>query len=155
MMTGKPMLERELERLVRVLDRARRARHRRHAGLLGQTPRGGLVAHLADLLAGGADERDVGGPAGVGELGVLGEEAVARMNRVGAGDLGGGDQVGDLEVGGAAGRRADADVVVGKADVQRFAVGLAVDRHGGDPQLPARANDPQGDLPAVRDQAPS
>jgi hypothetical protein len=50
----------------------------RHPGLLGQAPGGGLVAHLADLLAGGADEGDVAGLAGLGELGVLRQEAVAR-----------------------------------------------------------------------------
>ena len=60
--------------------------------------------------------------------------------------------LGMLEVALAAGRRPDADVVVGEADVERFAVGLAVDGHRLDPQLPARADDPQGDLPAVGDQ---
>ena len=65
----------------------------------GQAARGGLVAHLADLVAGRADEGDVRRLAGVGELGVLRQEAVARMDGVGAGDLGGGDDVGDLEVG--------------------------------------------------------
>ena len=74
------------------------------------------------------------------------------MDRVGAGDLGGGDDVGDAEVGQPAGRRADADVVVGEADVQRLAVGLAVDRDGLDAELAARADHPQGDLPAVGDQ---
>ena len=142
----------ELERLVGILDRPRRAGHRRHAGLLGQAPRGGLVAHLADLVAGGPDEGDVGGLADVGELGVLGQKAVAGMDRVGTGDLGGGDEIRDLEVGGAAGRRPDAHVVVGEAHVQRLAVGLAVDRHRRDAELPARANHPQGDLPAVGDQ---
>ena len=60
--------------------------------------------------------------------------------------------LGMLEVGLAAGRRADADVVVGEADVERLAVGLAVDGHRLDPQLPAGPDDPQGDLPAVGDQ---
>ena len=152
MITGNPMRCAASSACVDVLDRPRRAGHRRHAGLLRQAPRRGLVAHLADLVAAGADEGDVGGLADIGELGVLGEEAVAGVDRVGTGDLGGGDQIRDLEVGGAAGRRPDAYVIVGEAHVQRFAVGLAVDRHRGDPELPARANHPQGDLPAVGDQ---
>ena len=36
--------------------------------------------------------------------------------------------------------------------MQAFAVGLGIDRDGGDAQLLAGANHPQGDLPAVRDQ---
>ena len=74
------------------------------------------------------------------------------MDRVGPGDLGGGDEIRDLEVGDAAGRRADAHVVVGEADVQRLPVGLAVDGDGLDAQFAAGADDPQGDLAAVRDQ---
>ncbi len=74
------------------------------------------------------------------------------MNGVGTGDLGGGDEIRDAEVGQAARRRADADVVVGEAHVQRLAVGLAVDRHGLDAELAAGANHPQGDLAAVGDQ---
>jgi hypothetical protein len=64
----------------------------------------------------------------LGELGVLGEEAVAGMDGVGAGDLGGGDDARNLEVRIARGGRADADVVIGKADVQGLAVGLGI--HG-------------------------
>ena len=54
----------------------------------------------------GPDERDVRRPAGLGELGVLRQEAVARVDRVGAGDLGGGDDVGDAQVGQPPGRAA-------------------------------------------------
>ena len=57
------------------------------------------------------------------------------MDGVGAGDFGGGDDGGNAQVGEPARGRADADVVVGKADVQRLAIGLAVD---GD-RLDARA----------------
>ena len=143
---------RELERLLGVVDRARGARHRRDARVLRQPAGRGLVAHLPDLIAGGSDERDVRRHADLGELRVLGEEAVAGMDGVGAGDLGGGDDARDVEVGFARGGGADADVVVGEAHVQRFAIGFAVDRHRGDPKLPARANHPQGNLPAVGDQ---
>src|SRR5690606_34813457 len=120
---------------------------------LGREPaRGGLVPHLPDLLAGGPDEREVGRGAGLGELRVLRQEAVAGMDGVGAGDLGGRDDGGDPQVGLPTRGRPDADVVVGEADVRRLAVRLAVHRHGADAHLAARPDDPQGDLPAVRDQ---
>ena len=51
-----------------------------------------------------------------------------------------------------AGARADADIVVGKAHVQRLAVGLGVHRHRLDVELAARADDAQRDLAAVGDQ---
>jgi hypothetical protein len=74
------------------------------------------------------------------------------MDRVGAGDLRRGDDVGNPEVGLAAGGRADTHVVVGKADVQRLAVRLTVDGDGLDAQLATRPDDPQRDLTAVGDQ---
>src|SRR5262249_45391915 len=45
-----------------------------------------------------------------------------------------------------------ADVVVGKADMERLAVRLRVDRDGLDAKLAARANDAQRDLATVRDE---
>src|SRR3990170_2887216 len=80
------------------------------------------------------------------------QEAVAGVDGVGPGDLGGGDEARDLEIGQARGGRADANVVVGEPHVEALAVRLAVDRHGLDPELPARPDHPQGDFPAVRDQ---
>ncbi len=148
----KPDLGRDLEAGVHVLDRAGRAGHRRHLELLGQLARGGLVAHLADLLARGADEGDVGGADGVGKFAVLGEEPITRVEGVGAGDLGRRDEPGDVEVGVPRRRSADAHVVVREAHVQRLAVRLRVHGHGAEAELLARADDPQGDLPAVRDQ---
>src|SRR5919198_3802420 len=74
------------------------------------------------------------------------------MNGVGARDFGGRDEAGDVEVAVAAGRTADTDVVIGKADVQRLAIRLGVHGDRLDAQLLARADHPQGDLPAVGDQ---
>src|SRR5690606_15240070 len=49
-------------------------------------------------------------------------------------------------------RRPDADRLVGVAQVQEVAIGLGVHRDRLDAELLAGAHDPQGDLPAVRDQ---
>ncbi len=48
-------------------------------------------AHGADRRRRRADEDDPGGGAGIGEIGILGEEAVTGMNRLGAALPGGGD----------------------------------------------------------------
>ena len=74
------------------------------------------------------------------------------MDRVGAGDLGGADDRRHVQVAVEAPRRADADVLVGEAHVQRVLVGLRVDRDRLDAELAARADDAQRDLAAVRDQ---
>jgi len=92
---------------------------------------------------------DVRPPAGVRELGILRQEAVPGMDRVGPGDLGRRDQARDPQVGEPPGGRPDADVVVGEPDVERFPVRLGVDRHRLEPELAAGADDPQGDLAPV------
>ncbi len=56
-----------------------------HAGRLGGGDRPGLVAGQREHLGGGADEGDAGVRARLGELRVLREEAVAGVDRVGAG----------------------------------------------------------------------
>ena len=110
----------DLQRLLLVLDRAG------EPGITG-TPAfimagaPGLVAHQPDHLGTGADELDVAGLADLGEVGALGEEAVAGVDRVGAGDLGRADDRRDVQVAVGAARRADADVLVGEAHVQAVA----------------------------------
>ena len=60
------------------------ARHDRHAGAHRRRARGGLAAHQRDRLGRRADERQPGVAHGGGEVLVLGEEAVAGMDGVGA-----------------------------------------------------------------------
>ncbi len=115
-------------------------------------PRRGLVAHHADLLRCGPDERDVRRGARLGELGVLGEESVAGVDRVGAADLGGGDQPRNAQVRVARRRGTDAHIIVGEAHVQRLAVGLGVHGHRLDAEFLARADHAERDLSAVRDE---
>ena len=112
-----------------------------------------LVAHPADRLGRRADERDVALLADLGEVGVLGQEAVARMDRVGVGDLGRRDDRRRCSRYEAARRGGpDADVLVGEAHVERVAVGLGVDGDRLDAELAAGRDDPQGDLAPVGDE---
>ena len=152
MITGSPRSLRDLERLLLAVDRAVAARQDRHARLLHRAPRPRLVAEQADHVRRGADELDVARLADFGEVGALGQEAVAGMDRVGAGDFGGADDRRHVEVALGAARRADADVLVGEAHVQRVLVGLGIDGDGLDAELAAGTDDPQGDLSAVGDE---
>ena len=73
--------------------------------------------------------------AGVGEGGVLGQEPVAGMDRLGSGLLRHLDDPLDVQVALGGRRRAEQVRLVGVADVRRVAVGLGVDADGGDPHL--------------------
>ena len=138
-----------LLRCAHVADRAVRALEHRQPGLAGRRLGGDLVAHPLHDLGRRADEGDALRGAGLGEGRVLGEEAVARVDRVAAGDLGGGQDVRDVQVRVARRRRADADRLVGQVDGQRVGVGRRVDGHGRDAQLARCADDADGDLAAV------
>src|SRR5262249_47399571 len=147
-----PDLFRELQRFLFVVERAVAAWQNRHARLLHHAPRARLVAHQADDLRVRPDELDVAGLADFGEIRALGQESVAGMDRVGAGDLGGADDGGDVQVAVGAARRPDADVLVRELHVELVLVGLGIDRDGLDPQLAAGIDHPQRHLAAVRDQ---
>ena len=88
----------------------------------------------------------------LGELGVLRQEAVAGMDRVGAGDGRGGQDRRDVEIAVARRRRADADALVGQAHMHGVGVGGRMHGHGLDAHLAAGAVDAQRDLAAVGDQ---
>ena len=101
---------------------------------------------------GGPDELDAGDLAHFGEIGVLAQEAVAGVDGVHVGDLGGADDRRDVQIAQRALGRTDADGLVGEAHVQAVAVGLRVDGDGPDAQVLAGADDAEGDLAAVGDQ---
>jgi hypothetical protein len=142
----------DLQALLFTFDRAVAAGQHGHAGFLHRAPRARLVAHQTDDVRVGADELDVARLTDLREVGALGQEPVAGVNRVGARDLGGADDRGHVEIAVGAARGADADVFVGKPHVQRVLVGLRVDGDRLDAELPARRDDAQGDLAAVGDQ---
>ena len=111
----------------------------------------GLVAHGADDDRRRPDEDEAGGDAGFGEIGALGEEAVARMDSLGAGRLGRADEVRDREIGLRRRRRADAHGGVGEAHMQGLGVGVAVDGNDAEALGAGGADDPAGDLAAIGD----
>lgn len=87
-----------------------------------------LVAHQRDGVGGRPDEDQPLLGAGPREGGVLGEEAVPGVDRLGAGAAGRLQQAGDVQVALGGGRRADPYGRVGLADVPGVGVGVAVHR---------------------------
>jgi hypothetical protein len=100
----------------------------------------------------GADELDAVILDRLHEIGVLGEEAVAGVDRLRAGDLGGRQDGGHAEVAVRGGRRADADRLVGHAHMHRVGIRRGMDRDAFHAHLAGRADDAQRDLAAVGDQ---
>ena len=82
----------------------------------------------------------------------LGQKAVARMYRLGAAVLAGGDDLVDDQIALRRGRRADRHRLVGHLDMQRVAVGFGIDRDGRDPHAAGGLDDAAGDLAAIGDQ---
>jgi hypothetical protein len=111
-----------------------------------------LVAELLDGARGRADPDEARVDDLLREVGVLGEEAVARVHRVGAGAAGDGEDLGDHEVGVRARLPVEGVRLVGERDVQRVAVLVGVDGDRADPRIPRRPDDADGDLAPVGDQ---
>ena len=128
------------------------AGHARDAGGLHGADGGDLVAHEADGLGPGADEDETALLHPLGEVGVLRQEAIARMNGHRVRDFGGADDGGDVQIAARRGGGADADGLVRQQDVLEFAVGLGVDGDGLDSELTAGAQNAQRDFPSVGDE---
>ncbi len=86
------------------------------------------------------------------KVGVLGQESIAGMDRLGIGHLGRGDDGRHVQI--ALGRRGGADThrLVGELDVLGIPIGLGMHGHGLDAHLAAGTLDPEGDLAAVGNQ---
>jgi len=138
--------------LVEGLEGRGGAGHDRHVGLHHVRAGAGLFAHGFHRGGRRADEGDAGGVAGAHEGCVLGEEAVAGVDRIGAGFLCGVEDGLLVEVALARRWRPDAEGLVGPAHVEGGAVGFGVDGDGGKAELAAGAHDTQRYLSAVGDE---
>ncbi|MNQ47166.1 hypothetical protein D3C85_610020 [compost metagenome] len=124
----------------------------RHAMLLGQRACGVLEAEHAQLLRGRADEGDAGGLAGLGERRVLGEEAVAGVDGLGAALSGDFEDLVHYQIGGRGRAFAEAERLVGLLQVQAGGVGLGVDGYTLHIEGAQGTQDAAGDGAAVGDQ---
>ena len=106
-----------------------------------------------DRRRGRADEDEPGGGASLGERGILGKEAVAGMNRVGARRAcAAPSKRVDVEIAVARRRRPDMHRLIGLAHMQRIGIGIAEDGDRAIAQRLRRAHDPARDLAAIGDQ---
>jgi hypothetical protein len=124
----------------------------RHRRLLHQRLRRALAAHRAQRLDRRSDEHDPVRRARRGELLVLGQEPVARMDRLGAGLLGRGDDAIDVEIAFARGRRTDQHRFVGQPGVPRVGVGLGKHGDGAHAKATRGLDDAACDFAAIGDQ---
>ena len=121
----------------------------RHVGRARRGTGACLVAEQAQRLHARTDEGQARFGAVQGKLGVLGQEAVARMDGIAAGVPGGGDDPPDVEVRRRAGA-VEGDGLVRLARMQGAGVVARRHRHRGDVQLRRRPHDADGNLPPVR-----
>ena len=128
------------------------ARHDRHAGLFHQRLGGVFQTHGADRSGRGADESQARRLDRVDEIGIFGEEAVARMNRLGACLLGGGYDgiLAQITVGG--GRSADMHRLVRHGDVTRGGIGIGIDRDGAHAERTGAFDDAAGNFATIGNQ---
>ena len=128
------------------------ARHDLDARVPGRAPGVDLRAEAVDHVGRRADECQPRAGARRRQRGVLGEEAVAGVDRVGAARAGGVDDAPDGQVALGRRRRPDVHGGVGRGDMAGVAVGVREDRRGADAERPAGPRDADGDLAAVGDQ---
>ncbi len=134
----------------RVGERMFRPGDHGHAGANGGFARGSLAAHQRDRISRRADERQPRVGARTREGGVLGQEPVTGMHRVRAGALRGVDDGVDAQVALDRFARTDVERLVRLAHVARVAVAVGKHCHGRQPHFAAGADNPDGDLAAIR-----
>ena len=148
---GIPHLLSERARVLRRIEVAC-ARNHGDTDLHGEGARRGLVAEPPDRLRRGADEGQPRRFAGLSEICVLGQEPVARVDRVGAACRGDLEDAVAVQVALRGFGRADEMGLIRVANVSREPVDRGVDRHGGNFEIVEGAHDPEGDLAPVGDQ---
>ena len=111
-----------------------------------------LVPHGGDAVGRRADPDEAGLLHRPGEGGVFGEEAVARMDRIGAALPRRRDDLVRDEIALLRRRRPDGKRLVGLRHVAGVGVGLRIDRNRGDAERPCAPHDPAGNLAPVCDQ---
>ena len=121
-------------------------------GFQRQLLRGDLVAHLLHRVVLRPDEDDALLLQPARERGVLGQEAVSRMHRFGAGLLAGGDDLVHRQVGFLRRRRPDADRLVGHGHVHRILVRLGIYGDSLDAHLAGGLDHSASDLATVCNQ---
>jgi hypothetical protein len=142
-------LFRSRQRVLFFLDDAVRSGRGGHTGFFGQRAAYCFVLQRIHRARTWPDEPNVAVFAYVGEMRVLGEETVARVNRVHICNFCRADDAVDAQVAFAAGTLADANRFVRKLHMHGVRVRLRIDGHGADVQFLAGADDAHGNFTAI------
>ncbi len=140
-----------MQRLV-IADAAVGARNDRNAQVPGGALGRDLVAHQANVLGAWTDEMHIVVGENFGETRILGQKAIAGMDRVGTGDFARGKDRRNIQVAVSRRRRTDANAFIGEPHMHRILVRGRMHRDGGDAELLAGAQHPKRNLSAVGDQ---
>ncbi len=147
-----PVLLGEGDHLVGVGDRFLGARYQRGTDPVGDVAGLDLVPEGIDGLRRRADPGQSGIDHRLGEVGVLGQEAITGVDRVGTGLLGGLDDLADVEVGVGRGGATEGVRLAGEPDEERIGVRFGVHRDAAQAGVAGGADDADGDLTAVGDE---
>ncbi len=140
-----------LLRLVHICQQFSAFQHR-HALGFGQSPGGMFQAKQAQLLRRGTDEGNTGLLTRLGEGGVFRQKAVARMDSLGTAGFCGGDNVVADQIGVRRRAVAQAQGLVGLANMQAADIRLGIDRHAANVHGAQCAQNAAGNRPAVGNQ---
>lgn len=99
-----------------------------------------------------ADPRQARIHHGLGEVGVLAEEAIAGVHRIGPGGAGGGEQLVGAQISVGTGRTAQGNGLGGFAHMEGVGIGVGVDRNGVDAHAVSGLDHPAGDFAAIGDE---
>ena len=119
---------------------------------LGQLLGLDLVPHRRNRAHGGPDKGNALGLELLGKAGPLGQEAIARMNRLGPGRLAGGDDLVRDQVALRGGRRTDVDGFVCHLHEGRAGIGIGIDRNGLDTHPAGGLDHPASNFATVGDE---
>nr|KEP22625.1 hypothetical protein DA06_18635 [Georgenia sp. SUBG003] len=142
----------EGEDLGRVRHRVGRARHQRCADPLGDVAGGDLVAQRLDRRGRRADPDEARVEHRAGEVGVLGEEAVSRVDGVRAGAARDVEDLARVQVRLRGAHATEGEGLVRQLHVERVAVRVRVHPDRGDAGVGAGPGHPDRDLAAVGDE---
>lgn len=125
------------------------AGRRGDAGLFREVAADRLIVQCVHSRRSRPDEPDVAALANVGEVGILAQKSIARMNCIDIGDFCRTDDPINSQVAIVARTFSDTDGFVGHLDMHRIGIGLRVDCDSSNIELPAGTDDPDGDLATI------
>ncbi len=129
-----------------------RSRQNRHLGLLHCLARFFFFAHQPRHFRRRPNELDIRRAAHFGEVRVLAQQSVSGMDRLHIGNLRRRNHRRHIQIAVRRARRPNADRLIGKAHMQRVAIGLAVHGNRANAQLPARVQHAQRDFASIGNQ---